>query len=391
MIKIKIKNQKYKVMMMTAKKIQKFFIWLFTKNTPQGRYVRISSIIAVIVISSIVVGDDYISTNKTHNLKEEYNRKLDKMEQKKKEFDNRLGGFDKRMEVRKDKMDKAFDNMHAGWEAIQLSREQQKIRQQIDQEERNEQARIANENYLEFLKGELSITFDEFTKKVEKGLYSMSPGVRTDYQRWIDNYEYAFNNTIIGCAASIKDSIHRYRKDAIAARRIKQKIEEDLKSGNFNQHEIEGKKRYLKTLTEDVLSTDEKYLYEMSIRNHSNCIAKVKILLPYIEKYSPFLYDGRVFNTRTFGSKTPLDSHYRFALGLTNKQIIDKAKYLLNINNPDVENENAKKYNIEMSKGKEGRLKELYDLIRIRQESCSEGKLSSCAIKVTDQNRASLR
>ena len=210
--------------MWTAKKIQKFLIWLFTKNTPQGRYIRISSIIAVIVISSIVVGDDHMSTNKAHNLKQEYDRKVDKMEQKKNEFDNRLGAFDKRMEVRKDKMDKAFDNMHAGWEAIQLSREQQKIRQQIDQEERNEQARIANQNYLEFLKGELSITFDEFAKKVENGLYSMGPGVRTEYERWIDNYEYAFNETIIGCSASIKDSIHKYRKNAIAAGRMKQKI-----------------------------------------------------------------------------------------------------------------------------------------------------------------------
>jgi len=391
MIKIKIKNQKYKVMMMTAKKIQKFFIWLFTKNTPQGRYVRISSIIAVIVISSIVVGDDYISTNKTHNLKEEYNRKLDKMEQKKKEFDDRLEAFDERMEVRKDKMDKAFDNMHAGWEAIQLSREQQKIRQQIDQEERSEQARIANENHLEFLKGELSITFDKFAKKVEKGLYSRGAGVRTDYQRWIDRYEYAFNNTIIGCAAGIKDSIHRYRKDALAAGRMKQKIEEDLKSGNFNKHEIEGKERYLKTLTEDVLSTDEKYLYEMSIRNHSNCIAKVKILLPYIERYSPFLYDGRTFNHLTLGSKTPLDSHYRFALGLTNKQILDKVKYLLQIDVSNLENKNAKKYNIEMSKGKKGRLANLYRFIERRKEDCNEGDMSFCPIKVTDQNRASLR
>lgn len=391
MIKIKIKNQKYKVMMMTAKKIQKFFIWLFTKNTPQGRYVRISSIIAVIVISSIVVGDDYIYTNKTHNLKEEYNRKLDKMEQKKKEFDDRLEAFDQRMEVRKDKMDKTFDNMHAGWEAIQLSREQQKIRQQIDQEELVEQARIAHQNYLEFLKGELSITFDEFAKKVEKGLYSMSPGVTTEYERWIDNYEYAFNNTIIGCAASIKDSIHRYRKDAIAAKRMKQKIEEDSKSGNFNQHEIEGKKRYLKTLTEDVLSTDEKHLYEMAIRNHSNCITEVKILLPYIERYSPFLYDGRTFNHLTLGSKTPLDSHYRFALGLTNKQIIDKVKYLLQIDTLDVENENAKKYNTAMNIGEKGKMANLYKLIERRKRSCNKGDMFFCPIKVTDQNRASLR
>ena len=373
------------------KKIQQLLVWAFIKNTPKGKYIRISTLVAILVITSIAFTDNNSSTSRVNELKKEYDKKLDKMEQKKKEFDDRLEAFDKRMEVRKDKMDKAFDNMHAGWEAIQLSREQKKIRQQIDQEERNEQARIANKNYLEFLKGELSITFDEFAEKVEKGLYSVVPGVRTDYQRWIDSYEYAFNNTIIGCAASIKDSIHRYRKDAIAAGRMKKKIEEDLKSGKFNQHEIEGKKRYLKTLTEDVLSIDEKYLYEMSIRNHSNCIAKVKILLPYIEKYSPFLYDGRIFNARTFGSKTPLDSHFRFALGLTNKQIIDKVKYLLKIDTPDQENENANKYNIEMSKGKEGRLKELYDLIRIRQESCNKGKISSCPIKVTDQNRASLR
>jgi len=366
-------------------------VWAFIKNTPRGKYIRISMLLAILVITSIAFTSNNSSTNRVNGFKKEYDKKIGKMEQKKKEFDDRLEAFDQRMEVRKDKMDKAFDSMHAGWEAIQLSREQQKIRQQIDQEELVEQARIAHQNYLEFLKGELSITFDEFAKKVEKGLYSMGPGVRTEYQRWIDNYEYAFNNTIIGCAASIKDSIHRYRKDAIAAKRMKQKIEEDLKSGNFNQHEIEGKKRYLKTLTEGVLSTDEKHLYEMAIRSHSRCIAEVKILLPYIEEYSPFLYDGRIFNTRTFGSKTPLDSHFRFALGLTNKQIIDKVKYLLKIDTPDQENENANKYNIEMSKGKEGKLKELYDLIRIRQESCNKGKISFCPIKVTDQNRASLR
>jgi hypothetical protein len=373
------------------KNIQQLLAWAFIKETPRGKYIRISTLVVILVITSIAFTDNNSSASRVNELKKEYDKKLDKMEQKKKEFDDRLEAFDQRMEVRKDKMDKAFDNMHAGWEAIQLSREQKKIRQQIDQEELVEQARIANENHLEFLKGELSITFDEFAKKVEKGLYITWPGVITEYERWIDNYEYAFNNTIIGCAASIKDSIHRYRKDAIAARRMKQKIEEDLKSGNFNQHEIEGKKRYLKTLTEDVLSTDEKYLYEMSIRNHSNCIAKVKILLPYIEKYSPFLYDGRTFNHLTLGSKTPLDSHLRFALGLTNKQIIDKVKYLLQIDTPDLENENAKNYNVEMNKGKAGRLKELYHSLELDKKNCKKGKLFFCPIKVTDENRASLR
>lgn len=373
------------------KNIQQLLAWAFIKETPRGKYIRISTLVAILIITSIAFTNNNSSTSRVNELKKEYDKKVDKMEQKKKEFDDRLEAFDERMEVRKDKMDKAFDNMHAGWEAIQLSREQQKIRQQIDQEERNEQARIANQNHLEFLKGELSITFDEFAKKVEKGLYSVGPGVTTEYERWIDRYEYAFNNTIIGCAASIKDSIHRYRKDAIAAGRMKKKIEEDLKSGNFNQHEIEGKKRYLKTLTEDVLSKEEKYLYEISIRNHSNCIAKVKILLPYIERYSPFLYDGRTFNYLTLGSKTPLDSHFRFALGLTNKQIIDKVKYLLQIDTPDLENENAKKYNIEMSKGKKGRLVNLYQSLVWDEERCNKGDMFFCPIKVTDQNRASLR
>ena len=129
----------------------------------------------------------------------------------------------------------------------------------------------------------------------------------------------------------------------------------------------------------------------MSIRNHSNCIAKVKILLPYIERYSPFLYDGRTFNRLTLGSQTPLDSYYRFALGLTNKQIIDKVKYLLKIDTPDLENENAKKYNIEMSKCKEGRLKKLCRLLEREKENCNKGDMFFCQIKVTDQNRASLR
>ena len=55
---------------------------------------------------------------------------------------------------------------------------------------------------------------------------------------------------------------------------------------------------------------------------------------------------------------------------------------MLQINTPDSENENAKKYNIEMNKGKKGRLANLYRFIERRREDCNKGDMSFCPIKI---------